>query len=337
VARHVRGLARVTVAKRAPEVPGCSLRSNSRGDDVTAFANGYATITSLPVTAVCTRFTAVPGPAPVLQDPALDEVSGVAASRAHPPALWVHNDSGGQPSVYAVAPDGSPLGAYAIDAARNVDWEDLAVGPGPQAGTSYLYVGDIGDNERTRDSVDVYRVAEPAPAPAGSGGTLTGAERFTLHYPRRPVDAESLLVDPVTGDLFVLDKRPAAEGVTTVYRAPQAALVDGADVTLRKAASFVLAPDAPDARLGLPGSLATGADVAPDGDVVLVRTYRGVLAFARPAGESLAAAFAVDPCTAPATPEPQSEAVAFTADGAGYVTVGEGAHPPLNRFATRVS
>jgi hypothetical protein len=330
--RAVRELTRVPASRSKPEVAGCSSTARGTRDDVTAFANGYATITALPVTAVCTRFSAVPGPAPVLEDPVLDEVSGVVASRAHAPALWVHNDSGGDPAVYALATDGAPLGGYTIEGADNVDWEDVAIGPGPEAGASYLYVGDVGDNAGRRDGVVVYRVAEPEAAPDGTGGTIAGGARITLHYPNGAVDAEALLVDPVTGDLFVIEKRPTAAGTATVYRAPKVELVDGADVTLRTAASFALAPDAPDAPLALPGTLVTAADVSPDGDVVLVRTYRHVLAFARPKGKSLAAAFSVDPCSAPVTPELQGEAVAFAADGAGYVTVAEGAHAPLNWF-----
>ena len=326
----VRGLARVPAASDPAAAVDCTAPKRTPRDDVTAFSNGYATITPLPVTAVCTRFTAAPGPVPIVQDPALDEVSGVVASRAHPPVLWVHNDSGGKPAVYAITPDGASLGEYRVDGASVVDWEDIAVGPGPEPATSYLYVGDIGDNAVARDSVDVYRVAEPALVPDGTGGTLAGAERFTFHYPRRPVDAEALLVDPATGDLFVIDK--VVNGTATVFRAPSTKLVDGADVTLGKVASLALAADSPDAPAGLPGSLVTGADVSPDGNTVLVRTYRHVLAFARPKGEDLAAAFGVDPCRAPETPERQGEAVAFTADGKGYVTISEGEHAAVNTF-----
>ncbi len=128
----------------------------------------------------------------------------------------------------------------------------------------------------------------------------------------------------------MIDK--VTNGTATVYRAPSSKLVDGADITLRKVASFALTADSPDAPAGLPGWLVTGADVSPDGNIVLVRTYRRVLAFARPKGEELGAAFGVDPCRAPETPEHQGEAVAFTADGTGYVTISEGEHAAVNAF-----
>jgi hypothetical protein len=286
-------------------------------------------------TTVCARFTDVSDPSAALADPTVAEVSGVVASRAHPPVLWVHNDSGGEPAVYAISPTGASLGTYPVEGATAIDWEDIAIGPGPKRGTSYLYLGDIGDNTSSRDSIVVYRVAEPKTAPNGSGATLQGMEKFTLHYPNGAVDAESLLVDPQRGDLFVIDKS-LLSGVGTVYRVPRRQLVDAADVTLRRAASFQLPINGEDGAGLLPGTLITGADVSPDGSLVFVRTYRRVLVFARPPGKPLAAAFAVDPCSAPQANERQSEAIGVTiAPNGGYVTTSEGEHAPIHEFAVR--
>ena len=58
-------------------------------------------------------------------------------------------------------PSGATLALYDLDGAKANDWEDIAIGPGPVAGQSYLYVGDIGDNSTSRSHIDVYRVAEP--------------------------------------------------------------------------------------------------------------------------------------------------------------------------------
>ena len=222
----------------------------------------------------------------------LNEVSGVAASRTQPPLLWVHDDSGGAPAVYAIRPDGTLVATYTIDGATNTDWEDIAVGPGPERGTSYLYIGDIGQNGGARDQITVYRVAEPD-TPVATTGTLTGADVISLRYPDQPVDAESMFVDPRTGDLFVIDKQYLS-GVGHVFRAPKRALVDGADVTMREVASFTLAPDdsiLPTGVARFPGTIITGADISPDGSTILVRTYRRVLAFSRGKHGTVAAAF----------------------------------------------
>jgi 5'/3'-nucleotidase SurE len=331
----VRGLVRVPVSTRGPSKPDCTSTASAPVDDAEGFAAGYATLSAMQSSAVCSRFAASGGPVATLQDPVLDEVSGVVASRVHPPVLWVENDSGGAPAAYAIAPDGRLLGTYTLEGATNVDWEDLALGPGPQPGTSYLYAADIGDNASARDSIVVYRVPEPASAPDGSDHTLSGVEKISLHYPDHPVDAESLIVDPRSGDLFAIDKEYTS-GIGKVFRAQASELVDGADVTLENVASFTLSAD--DSGVGgvlFPGTIITGADVSPDGNVVLVRTYRRVLAFVRPNGAPLAAAFGVDPCSAPQADERQGEAVGFAADGTSYFTISEGAHAPIHQFVAR--
>jgi hypothetical protein len=90
-------------------------------------------------------------------------------------------------------------------------------------------------------------------------------------------------------------------------------------------------PPAHSSALGLPGTLVTGADASPDDRTVLVRTYRAILAFERPAGEPFEAAFRTTPCEVPQVEEVQGEAVAWTGTDA-YVTISEGEHPDVNRF-----
>lgn len=254
----------------------------------------------------------------------LTEISGLAASRRHEGVLWAHDDSGGPPELSAVGEDGADLGTYAVADAEARDWEDLAAHDGQ------LYIGDIGDNRGTWPTVTVYRVPEPTAAPDGRGGTLV-AEAIVLTYPGGPVDAEALVVDPRSGDLVVLTKEV---GRSRVLVAPAAALRSGSPVTMTEAGRFEV-PEAASDAFGLPGTHVTGAAVSPDGAAVLVRTYRSVLAFARPAGAPLAAAFASAPCEVPQVEEVQGEAVAFTAGGDGYVTVSEGLHPALHRFDAR--
>lgn len=332
---RVRGLLRVPVGgENLPRID-CASTATHAPDDVTAFANGYATLSTLPVSAVCNRWVAARDQSATIQDPALDEVSGVVASRAYPPVLWVHNDSGGEPAAYAVSPSGQALGEYRVQGATALDWEDIAIGPGPEPDRSYLYLGDIGDNRGSRESIVVYRVAEPSQRPDGTGGTLMGTESFTLHYRTGPVDAESLFVDPRRGDLFVIDKQLLG-GRARVFRARKEQLVDGADITMDVVATFTLPGDeTANSAVLLPGTLVTGADVSPDGSIVLVRTYRRVLAFARPKGRPLTDAFRVDPCSAPQIDETQGEAVGFLADGTGYVTTSEGEHAPIHMFVAR--
>jgi hypothetical protein len=273
-----------------------------------------------------------PKGAGTVAEPALTEISGLAASRVHPGVLWTHNDSGGRPEVFAMAEDGTDLGAYDVDGAGATDWEDIAAGPGPDPDRSYLYAADIGDNDAVRTSVTVYRAPEPDTAPDGAGGTLRGTEAIELHYPDGPADAEALLVDPVTGTLVIVTKSYA--GRSHVLEAPASVLVDDAPVTMTDVGTITIRP--PLAGVGLPGTAVTGGDVSPDGSIVLLRTYRSVLAFSRVDGQSVADALQGASCEAPQPDEPQGEAVAFASAGDAYLTVSEGSSPPIHRVALAV-
>ena len=83
---------------------------------------------------------------------AVREASGIAASRTTE-AFWVVNDSGNAAVVYAVGADGTELAAVQLAGVLGFDWEAISLGPGPEPGVSYLYVGDIGDNFRLRNTI----------------------------------------------------------------------------------------------------------------------------------------------------------------------------------------
>ena len=76
----------------------------------------------------------------------IDEASGVASSKNNSNLIWVHNDSGDRSRIYAVGLDGSHLGVIRLKDVRSRDWEDICIGPGPEDGYDYIYIGDIGDN-----------------------------------------------------------------------------------------------------------------------------------------------------------------------------------------------
>jgi len=268
----------------------------------------------------------------IVASDALTEISGIAASRRTRGAYWVHNDSGDSARVFAIDTTGKTLGEFALDGAQAFDWEDIAVGPGPKSATSYLYVGDIGDNLAARASVTVYRVPEPAVDRSGDpiARVLPGAAALTFTYPDGPHDAEALLVDPRGHDLLIVTK-DLVGGRGIVFRGDADAPA-GTSAVLERVA---------DVSLGL-GQGVTGGDVSADGSTVALRTYLGVVLYPRPAGTNLWDAFARSSCAGAAPPlvglarrsERQGEAIGFVPSGKAYLTVGEGAHPPLHRFGT---
>jgi hypothetical protein len=248
---------------------------------------------------------------------AINEVSGIAASRVNADVLYVHNDSGDIARFFAINTQAQLVGTFTLTGVTAIDWEDIAVGPGPVAGLSYVYVGDIGDNDAVRTSgVQVYRVPEPAVSSSESpplAVDIAGAERMTLLYPDAARDAETLMIDPLTGDLYVVSKW---ESYSRLYWAPASALVNGATVTLEYKTS-------------LPWGWATGGDISPDGSEILIRGYWSAMLWSRPEGTAVWDALASAGLTVPLAAEPQGEAIAFDAAGWGYYTFGEGASTQL--------
>ena len=125
-----------------------------------------------------------------VESTAINEASGLAASRANSDVLWVHNDSGDSARVFAMTTAGELLAIYNLQGAAAWDWEDMCIGPGPTAGQDYLYLGDIGDNYAVRSSINVYRVAEPTVSASATAINLSGVETFTLEYEDGARDAE---------------------------------------------------------------------------------------------------------------------------------------------------
>jgi hypothetical protein len=238
----------------------------------------------------------------------MDEASGIAASRQNANVLWSHNDSGDQNRIYAFNSQGRHLGVYRIAGVAARDWEDIAVGPGPVDGWQYIYVGEIGDNSAQHDLKFIYRIPEP---PVNSSQvpvdtSISGAETMTFQYPDGNRDAETLMVDPLTRDIFVVSKR---ESNVNVYRAgyPQSTTQT---VTLDQVATLNL-------------TLAVGGDISHSGLEILIKTYDTIFYWCRTPEQTLWQAFENAPVSVPYLPEIQGEAVAWAADGMGYYTVSE--------------
>lgn len=246
-------------------------------------------------------------------DPELNEISGAAFSRAHPGVLWVHNDSGNDAAVYAVAEDGSLLGRVATPDLSARDWEDLALGPGP-GGVDHLYLADIGDNRASRDAVQIHRIPEPDLDATVAGGSQT----LTVRYPDGPTEAETLLVDPSTGDIVIVGK--ALSGRTPVFIVPAEA----------PWGSSVEAGSAPELRLGT-FALATGGDAGLTR--IVIRTYDEVFLWERSPGESLAATLRAPGCRVARVTDQQGEAIALGPDEDRFITLSEGVDQPLHAFS----
>lgn len=287
---------------------------------------GGAACSAPTLLAACSK-RLVASTSPPITDPALVEISGIAASRATPGLWWVHNDSGDSARVFAIDENGVVRATLALAGASAADYEDIAVGEGPVAGTNYLYVADIGDNPATRPEVVVYRMVEPTvPASGTSTGSISGVEVLRLRYPDGAHDAESLVIDPISHSLVILTKNLAG-GAQPAYRV-STSVAGGSTTTMAPLAS--VPSDA-----GFAGAI-TGADISRDGLQLAIRTYGGVRIVGRnadlPLERFVAGGTGAVSCPAPVPSEFQGEAVGFRVDGRGYITVSEGAGAALHRY-----
>jgi hypothetical protein len=257
--------------------------------------------------------------------PHLRESSGLAASRVHRGVFWSHNDSGGGAWLYAFDRSGKSFGRWSVPGARANDWEAISTGPGPRAGTSYLYIGDIGDNESKRTFVTVYRVPEPAALNSDPKRT-SGAEPIRLVYPDGPHDAEALMVHPRSGDLYIVTKARGSDADTSVYKA--AAPLRAREKTIMKRVAKLELPNTSVFTL-LIGRV-TGADISPDGKRVAVCDYLKAWEAELPAGaRSFDAIWTARWLEIDTGQRAQGEAIAYRHDGKAILTTSEGQPFPL--------
>jgi hypothetical protein len=247
-------------------------------------------------------------------NPLLEEVSGLVASQRYPNRLYVQTDSGGEAAVFVLDTLGNELGRLDLSGLKNRDWEDIAIGPGPN-GSSYIYVAEIGDNEAKYEEIYLYRFAEPELLQAIPS---TAIDQVILQYPGGPKDSETLLADPITGTLFLVSKR---EPKNALYQVPATAFEKGS-ATLEKVLEFDF-------------NSSVAGDISKDGSQILIKTYLAVFYWKRTDKQSLVEALKAVPMRLPYVPEPQGEAIGFNAKGNAYFTLSEkrnGIIPTLYRY-----
>lgn len=141
-----------------------------------------------------------------LEHRAMMEVSGVAPSQLRDDMLWMINDSGNSPRLYAVRTDGAPLGELRVLGAENFDWEDLE--SFRQEDQAWLIVADIGDNDAVRSTVRLLWVKEPDFRCPGHQPTAVPVSRILeFRYEDGPRDAEGLAVEVAKNRILIASKR----------------------------------------------------------------------------------------------------------------------------------
>jgi hypothetical protein len=184
------------------------------------------------------------------RDPAIVESSGLVVLDG----LFVTtNDSGDTGRVFAV--DGGSGRTVGVTSWSD-DAEDVeALAP---AGPGAVWVGDIGDNAGSRQSVTVTRVPVSRAVQQGAG------ESYELVFPDGAVDAETLLAEPGSGRLLVASKAVLGG---MLYAAP-ARLSATRPNLLRRVGGIV--------------SIATDGAFFPDGRHLVLRDYGRAVVYTYP-------------------------------------------------------
>lgn len=251
----------------------------------------------------------------------LTEVSGIAVSRSLPGTVWAHQDSGDTARFYGMSTSGVVHSTITLSGRTAVDWEDMAIGPNPNGG-NYIYIGDIGDNGANRNSgVDIIRLSEPTSL---GDATLTSAQYLAkrVTYPGiiflREEDAESLFIDPLSSDLYIIQK----VGQGNLFRMPANQWSVSGTYSMQSQGSINTEAN----------YRPTSADISPDGKHILVRNSsnggtKGFLFLRDIANnQSIQSAMQSTPIQITLQQEPQGEAIAWAPDGTGFYSISEGSN-----------
>ncbi len=251
-----------------------------------------------------------------LETDLITEASGIAASEKYNGSVWVHNDSGNDPFIFLINQQAQLEKRFFLEGIENRDWEDMAIGPGPNTEQPYIYLADIGDNLGVRDQKTIYYFPEPdfiAEDPA-QPDTITNISTTHFKYPDGNHNAEALLINPQTRDLYVIIKDSKAP---TIYKLPADELQQNEQVTLQKCGNVEI-------ELNNSLALITAGEIGANGQEVLIKTYGKVYFWKRDNPQTnICELLRSTPKVLNYTPEPQGEAIAFTPDQNGYYTLSE--------------
>lgn len=250
----------------------------------------------------------------------ITESSGIAASKCQRDVFWTHNDSGDDSFVFAINSVGENLGKWKIPNAQNIDWEDIAAYK-DKTGKCFIYIGEIGDNKAKRPDHSIIRVGEPTVTRPVSPEPVTTAESDSLvfSYPDSNQDAETLMVHPKTGDIYVVTKR--VTGPAGVYRVRP----DFGSTAIQKAE-----------RIGdlsvpaIPNGFLTGGDISPDGRAMIICDYTQAYEYRLLETETdFSKIWIQEPETVDLGKRKGGEAICYSADGASLFATSEGKNSPV--------
>ena len=260
-----------------------------------------------------------------LQSDEITESSGLVASKCQTDVIWTHNDSGDGPYIFAINEKGEELGTWKVAGATNRDWEDISERREPD-GKCYLYIGEIGNNKLEREELAVYKVLEPTVIGQTKNSTrnepLETESAFVLRfkYPDSRQNAETLMVHPITGEIYVLSK--SKNEPSGVYRLKPEF---GESVQIASLISKVTVP-------AVPNGLLTGGDISGDGrHVALCDYFYGYEITLPESAKSFDEIWTQKPLRLDIGKRNVGEAIAYSQDGISVLSTSEDRNAPIYR------
>ncbi len=241
---------------------------------------------------VIMAFDSVPIAKPII--PLINEISGIADSKANPGIIWGHEDSGRPPQLFMIGHNGAVNKKIFLKGITNRDWEEMTLS------NNKIIIGEIGDNMAVYGDYRFFILDEPV----ASTDTVTQIETINFTYPDGSHDAEAFLVDPVSKDIFIITKRDNPSRIYKLaypYNNNNIVSVEGS----------------------LPYMGVVGAAISPDGKEIIVKTYTSLFYYKRKSGETISQALQNNFTNLKYTIEPQGEAISFAVDGSGFFTISE--------------
>ena len=234
--------------------------------------------------------------------PTLQEASGLAVSRNNPGNFWTHNDSGDSANLYLFDRSGKILLTAKLQEIEAFDWEEMST---QQSGSSsYLFIGDIGDNEAVRSNIVIHRIKEPTfqgqPVVSVAKDNI---ESMVIKYAKGARDSESFFYDPQTDMIVLISKR---EEDVKVYEFPFEPSKKPVEISSKGR---------------IPLRNFTSADLLPNGDI-LIKNYDNIFYWKRIYMSAAEVMVNSKPVRIPYFKEPQGEAICTDEKG-NFYTVSE--------------
>lgn len=246
-------------------------------------------------------------------NPILNEISGIVASRQNSGMFWVHNDSGDESRIFLIDSLAQLKAIFFLKNITNRDWEDIAITQ--INGENWIYVADIGDNQAVYDTKYIYRFKEPK---LGEDKLIENVETVSFQYSDGNRDAETLLIDQVSKTIYIVSKREEKKRLYSLNFVPNS----------RQTAQFlgdVNFSISTTANVQVNQALyIVGGDISSNNQEIIIKNYAQAFHWSRKANESLLETLTRTPQNVPYIIEPQGEAITFGTNNNGYYTLSEG-------------